>query len=548
MHASHSQTISFELARSISLIFDGWRLLKTIVSRSSSRIEPDQSEENEREAPHKDINNRKPAILIYGFRAIGRIAAAFGIILAGDVLDVRLGIHLDRKFAIFAYLTCLVSMVVSYFIAAFTLSFTIEQALPIIDSRVATFLRIATKVGELLYPFVSFSSFCWLVYHRRFLSKFLYYDCSYITIPKSIQIKMAAKLFLSSMCVCMLNEPVFVILSIQENIQQPRFFPSFARFQFQMIKLIATIIITIGTLMVTTIQQVIPNMNSYLSCSIEYFLRSTYHNLLSRSDPCYNVLFINQSFETYSRTRPSSSEKMSNLLKDYALATIYQDWPEVAEECDRSDESVIEKTDRAFQGDYLERSQVKLSSMTSSNELLFIYNNIVKTVIKIKHTIRQYESVFGFSHVVLVCTGGFTLTQWILICIVQTRVSLSSQKNISYGSLTTSINVRMVISFVAMTFYNWNLFRRFVLLPDSMRKLKNRLFKKNIDCMLSSEDSSQCDMIWSCYDRIDRISGQISFRLIGNANYSRGSLLLLCAQGISFVVLWTQVLDLFTVN
>lgn len=523
MNPAYSQPRPFKFAHILSLINDGLRLLRRTIIHSKS------VQDESIDGICRDLDDRSPAILVYGIRAIGRIMSVVNPLGGGHILDLQLNLHLSQLYAISVYSIAFSTLVVAIFSSRYFFKFAIQVALPRLVGQVSSFLTITFQSGEMIFASAGLLSFCWLTYHREYLSNFLYYECSYVMIPKSFQIQTAVSIFFLAYCLHWLDVPLFVALTLHDEIRQSRVFGNLSATQFIILKSLIIIIMTLATSIISAMHQLIPCMSCYLSRSIELFIEMSSEKLLLRT-----------SSDATLKSEPEESIKMAKLVQDYQIISIYDDWPDIK----------LDSTMKLYELANLEsRTLETLQPLSLRSELISIHTSLSMVLTKLKLAIRNYQRVFGHMHIMIVCINVLVLAQRILISIVHARVT---DGNLVSSKVLTPFNIRISASLMSLAVVNWITFRHFIGLPERMLRLKNQLFERNIQCMLSAEkDDSQADvevdLLWSYYDKMDTLCDEVCFKFTTSTYYSKGCLIRVGVQAISFIIFYVQIFDLFSV-
>lgn len=241
-------------------------------------------------------------------------------------------------------------------------------------------------------------------------------------------------------------------------------------------------------------------------------------------------------------------------------------------------------------------SPVTVSSIqgcSAYGSLLLLYKNLVKCLSELRQLREMYEARFGMLHVALICLNGFHTAQWVMMGVVQSRLIEAKLARDGHadevlfsidGMHVTPFTFRVGVGVIAFFISNTHLMMACHRLADRICKIKSQLFKMNIelvmwslsngqtkehhrhlplrykqqgplDCASSSEkcrrklDQDNCNLlnlIWAMYDQVVRIGDEANFRLAPRTFYNKKCLLTIFGREISFILLYIQIIDIFS--
>lgn len=480
--------------------------------------------------------NKRDLSIAHGFKILASLSYSVCAWISGFALDVELNSRISRSFFIMSYIVATFSCLFALFAAKFIFSQTLNLMLPLLQWRISNMIILTVQFSEVLYSCLGVVFMMRLVHKSQFLSDFVHYDCSYLIIPKETQEAEVVSTFFQTNILTLFVVPVFAIATLYDDFVQPKFFSSLNTSQFSIFKAVTLILLFIGAGILNVQHQIPVCMASFLSSSIERYLKSNVLIQLFGRGKSSSRALNGASF-----TSPGDRQidkHVERYIEDYGLTTLFDDWPEVSDVRLCSKErlhSVNRKSERSLR-----------------DQLIFVYANLIKRLSQITATIDKFERKFGHLHFVSLLINGIILAQWINLSLIQSRLTLVQTKSTSSPNIVlTKLNLRMAVALLSFIASTWIMFMRFNRLPDRMIKIKSQLFKRNIECWMLHEleleldEVIDYDLIWSYYDRIEHTSKRVGFKFVGQSYYNKNCLLLVFTRGVSCVLLYAQLLDLY---
>lgn len=490
--------------------------------------------------------------LTYGFGILAKLFASCLSSTPAIVLDIEFDKLPSRSFARFNYSAVGIVSLASYLVIYMLFYQSLEEILPGLDVRVTHNLIARMAVlSEILFVTVGMANIILIIYNRFFIYDFLLYKCSNITLKKSFQFKAIIEQFTIINFATYFLEPVLIALTTSEIFRQPSFFPSLSQRQFLQIKSLLVFSMVLVTWIGNICVHIVPILITYMISIIEKFIRVEFKKQLRRIEQ--------DDFAEIKRADMSANDfidlQASKMIKNYGLDTITLNFPDAND--GRNAAFNLEHNRRVTAKLRIQEAHIKGLIVSSR---LFLYRNLAKRLSEIKTLIGIFEQVFGSVHWLVICSSSLLLVQWVVLGIIQLRLEPSESFNITLGIWFSSRNTlisRILLSLVAFVLSKTILFNRCNRLPERMLMLKSQLFKLNLDLFEQSpkyyvdyeerlDDWHEMNLLWSLYDQIARLSGDINFRFFSHTKYGKKCLLLIFSRVTSLILFYLQAIDIYS--
>lgn len=168
---------------------------------------------------------------------------------------------------------------------------------------------------------------------------------------------------------------------------------------------------------------------------------------------------------------------------------------------------------------------------------------------------------------ITVCLNSLLVTQWVICVLVLSKSKFlenAEHDNQDYllRLLGDQTIWRIFFPLIALALDTIIMFRSFDLFPSRIRKIESKMFKINLDLIYFVQAQSnennldqtiylvqrKLEESWLLYDHVCRIAKQANFKFMTDTYYSKKCLLLIFSNTISFLLLYMQVLDVFTIS
>lgn len=462
-------------------------------------------------------NQNRSISLRYGFEILACLCSAAFMIVPAHLIDTRLGSIPTRRFAAAVYFQTCASTVFG-FVAIRFLS-PILRELPLRSTQARKIFNMTVYSSELGYHIFGLLSTVWLVYKRQFIYNFLVYRCSSITLPAGYQRHQMVTLFLIFFLSVAISEPLFVTMSLWNDIRQPVLFPELSTAAFYLVKCPLCSLAGLGTLVNSSGCMMIPFITTYLVVTTAAYLRLTFKKQLGRfkrpTKPDGRPLGVS---EPSQQLEDIVDGKARDIIREFACDTLTMDWPTLtAGHNDRppagpppcqvvvspssflnqaSQASLIGlKTSTTLKRDsrngYNSSSQEELFSRLNqlagdkqksnkADSTLFLYKNLLKNLCELKGFISSYERRFGGFHLVTLSVDGFNVAQWITASLYESRQK-GPMVVVWGGLVVTPFNVRVFFRVLTFVLSNLYIFFKCNSLSNQLTKLRCQLLRINVD-------------------------------------------------------------------
>lgn len=498
------------------------------------------------------IQSTKP--VSHGLELFSNLLQAVGLFQVAPVFSFEsIRLDLNRNFVNFSYAFSIAVAAVSMLISRYVFSETYETTRRNVVKKAADFINMVAFGSELSFILIGPITVMYILYQRRFLQEFIVYKCSSIRLPKIVQRAIVLEIFSSILISSVLAEPLYTLLIFtNERFVRPKVLPNSSSLEFGIIKVGLQFNLWLLATILCISAQIVPMMTCFMSCVLEKHLEldlKKYAQRLIGRDHDNTLGLWN------SQLANILSENCNPTLSDYSPETLCCDWPTLEDET--AAEQACQKPVSSSKLLSKDRLNYDLLMSTKRRQSLLMLKNLVINLIELRSLIKTYERVFGYFHLVTICSSGLLVADWIVVALVRVRVFLASSKVEGTDFKTILISnppvwqtsLRITMFFLA----NVITFNKFNQLPDRIAKLHNHLFKINLE--LSRVDRIECyhsnwqseiEKSWILYDEIVRISRKINFRLAGKTHYGKKNLILIFSREISLILLYLQILDIYT--
>ena len=557
-------------------------------------------------------------------------------------MEVKPGLYPSRGFAIASYSVTFFGFLLSLVLADLVLAPTLTQISPGVTRNIYKLIASFIELSEICSLSFGFFSLFYIIYQREFLQKFILYDCSLINLSRKFQRRRATAIFLVANMLGVCAEPLFALLALIEDIEQPKYWPNMTSYKFVAAKWSLIMGVFLGAALVSHMSAIFPMLTNYLIEASTEHLRL----LLSKHMVRFNQIKLKSRQKHNDHLELMVDEHVRRVMVEYSCDTLTMDWPDWLDG-EREDghnnrpkleeEEEVEVKRQVVQRAIVNKGvSVQLNSQallpppmvvdsrpqsdwatlnnrsahqehgSTAGSLLFLYKNLIKNLSELKGLIGTYESKFGKFHVLYICVNGLVIAQFITTVLIEIRIARSIrsgnlQKNgLSSGPLGSaelgiielfnSFVLRVILSVIAFVLSNLFIFLRCDRLPQQMEKTRSRLFKMNIDLACSKLeqrfeasrgaadrrpsqfshlnnlkvpnlspnnqlskvqnddrlDWQGLDKVWSLYDQVERMSLLANFRLTAGTYYSKKFLLVIFGREVSLVLLYIQIIDIYS--
>lgn len=525
----------------------GWR---AIYEHAKGLIYKEQNDNDEK------ISDDQPVSLVYGFVKFSRLCAATLLWIPSFIFDIRLGLYSSRWFVFASYLTSIVSTLIGCVVANLFFSLLFRSILPEIANQVSFFVTTTARIVMNLYAIYSCATLAHIVYYRKFLNDFILYKCSNIRVGKNDQTKTLIPIFFSSWICGILAEPLFIFLTMKAEFIQPNVLPAISGDLFWLIKWIATPIIVIGAATLSILQSIVPMMTSFLICMIEKYIDRRAGKLMSR---LYEFEAKQRSNLKNIHLTDLMDDNLNRILSEHSIDTLCDDWPEIDEESDSMEElndnsiGFYDHNHGQYQN-FIPKKDYHLFKSLAFGSRIFLFRNLIKNLIELKDIIAEYSQLYGILHLLFVCLGGLLVAQWTVLGMIQSGILLKIVDKNEQINFVNPIYTRTACSAIVFLTTNTITFIRCNRLPSRLQKLRSQLFRVNLDLLgLCGEDQDnskstyqELQLAWSLYDQLCVTSYEVNFKLTGTTNYSKHCLLLIFGREISLILLYLQLIDIYS--
>lgn len=540
--------------------------------------------------------------IIYGLHILSRLLATTLLWIPSFIIDIRLGLYPSKQFATFNYILCIGGFIFGMILTQIATETTIRQILPGLIKSVYTLISFMVMTCEFSYIFFGMFCLAYITYERKFFQEFVLYHGAMITTPRSFQREQAAKVFLTSVLFAEFSEPLFILMALYQDIDSNTLWPQLGpnRSGQILLKTFLIALVTIGASLVSLLSVFIPMITRFLVIATTKHIEDVFKKQLARSHRA----------EIKSRIHDDGLKSLLDkytleVINDYSCDTLTMNWPEITNNNNRDEKkqynlnlsSVNEMNMTIINtpGTLLRRgNETSLSASnrgSNAGSLLFVYKNLVKSFSEIRGMIETYEKKFGAFHMVLTCIKGLIVCQWVVAGLTQARLNTNSKSgqihisnDIVIGYKFTSFAFRTGIGVVMFIISNVFELLCYDCLPNRMFKMRSQLFKTNVDlacaCLENQQEGlyleaisatrqhqrqcqshlnrqdlvqpapdtnwSEIDQVWSLYDQIERMSARANFKFASNTYYNKNVLLTIFGREMSLLLLYVQVIDLYS--
>jgi hypothetical protein len=552
--------------------------------------------------PEDWLDGRKCTSLRYGFEVLACLCSAAFLVVPGHLIDMRLGSIPDKRFVIFIYVCVIISMITGGIAISNLASFI--SPLPLESAQIKFVFNLTMYLSELGYHVISLVSCAFLVYKRQFIHRFIIHECSIISLPAKYQRRQIICLFACFYLLTIISEPLFVTLTLASEINQSTL-PQIDARLLPFLKWPVILISGFGMLTNAAVGIFIPLVTTYLSVSIAAHLRIVLYKQVARWKGALTSASQQQLATDRLGQQAELDQETRQIVHDYSCDTLTSDWPQLVESGSTLSSALAlnhhhhhhKQHQRHHQLDDQNDNHELLSaklrsrlgnarrSSTKADGMLFLYKNLLKSMSELKSLISSYERQFSGFHLVFLSVDCFNVTQWITCSLYESEV----QNALTSGTVVmTSFNVRVLVRVVTFVVSNFYLFLVCNRLTQQLAKLYCQLFRINVDLvradmghmpsapemdgrcgsaatmgasrtppsagMLVDQKSSEellelsyeLEQIWLLFDQTDRMRRYSRFKLTNSIYYDKRCLLLVIGQMISFVMLFIQLVELYT--
>lgn len=491
-------------------------------------------------------NDASQVTLVCGFRIISRLSCVALLFVPGFILDLRLGLQPSRRFIISSYSLIFGAILVGIFIS-------ISVYIPILDGAMTDSTPESTKLIKLLsritiLAYTTLGVLCtfYLVWKRDFLYNFVVHQCANMSLPADYQKYQAAQIYIRIVVLSLLSEPIFLLSTFLEVFKQPKFLPTWSSGEFSIVRQMTLLTSCLLTLGVSVQETLIPICTQFLVSMSEAYTRELVDKQFSRIK--VKQATIRDGSAQYDYNRPGLNDLLSaesqNLLDEISCTTLCHDWPQIQNDYYLDETEVRSESIGNQNGD--NKDIAGHSSCLGSR--IFLYKNLTKSLIELKQLIRSWENVFGIFHFMCVCVNGFMVAQWIVLGRAELRSLQKGQ--IDHNA---PLFYRTIFSLLTFTLSNVIAFRKCDSLPQRMEKLRQKLFKLNLDLVEFGERGTrtlatqqEIELVWSLFDQTDRVIKDVNFRFSGKTFYSKRCLITIFSREASLILLYMQVIDIYS--
>jgi len=523
----------------------GWRIIFSEMYKILTlklRLEPEKVDKT------SSNQDAEQATLIYGMGIIAKLCASVYCGMAWFTIEVNAGILPSRWFSIISHLIGLIGFVLGVALAYTVFHSSVDQLLPILAEEVSDFINVIVILAEIAFVLLGNWVALWLVRKRKVMQHFILFSCSNIMATKEYQKRSAVRTFLSILLCSHLAEPLFAFME-SISMEQPNFMHLSLQ-SFRIFKLFSIPVVSIGTSIYSNIQYVIPIITCFLSCCIAEMIETTVNRHRSKFS-FHDAEFVNPTLNQ------STPDKTDPVVSDFALDTLYKDWPAIraSNEFPISSAGLSESRsqDKQAFSSPIKKEENQRLSMGST---LFHYRSLIKTLSVIKVLTKKYYDAFGYIHFFVICVNAFIGSQWVVLGLLQIRIS-ERRSQMFQSSQERTLLLRTSLTIMVFIATNSIIFMHCDRLPDQLLKLRNQLFKINLNIAkrLDSggankveEDSAHRDLAlaWSLYDQVTRLSREANLRLVGETHYGKHCLLFIFSRYVSFLLLYMQIIDVYS--
>lgn len=504
----------------------------------------------------------------YGFAKMSKLFAGCFLLTPTFILDISKSSFQTKAFIAFNQICNILFASTGYYGMYLLYSRSLDQILPGLNSKVLKLMSRMLLISELFLVLLEIMVVTYLIYYRRFMFNFLTQESSTMNFKRSFQLRKLMDIFSVVFLTTFFSEPMFTLLTTTQIFKQPLFLPtlskaSFLAFKFIFIHFLVTFIWIMGMC-----NQLVPVMISYLICMIEKYIRIELEKQLSRLEQNSG----DDRRDSYNRKlqKLTADSRLAEMIENHALDTICLGFPEF-----NVKKKVQFHVDPKAVNKGLPKSR-EHSSASDPNSLvvggrIFLFINLTKRLSEIKEIIRSFERVYGSIHWMSICSNALLVSQWVVIGIVQLRLTPSKEeldpipmetRHISFPFRSVFDNPLISRTIWSLTIFgisNTIMFMRCDIIQKRMEMLRNQLFQLNLNsCKLSLKYAKyehqqslvgewrELDLLWSLYDQVARLSGEINFRFFSQTNYGKKCLLLIFSRAISLILLYLQVIDIYS--
>lgn len=499
-------------------------------------------------APFSSQAIERTTSISHGFELFSTLLRATCLFQAAPIFSFEsIRWNLNQNFVHFSYVFSIIIGAVSILISRYVFSETYNTTRQNVVKKAADLINGVAFGSELSYILIGPISMMYLLYQRRFLQEFIVYQCSSIRLPKTIQHGAILDIFSSILVSSILAEPLYTLLIFSnERFVRTKVLANSSALEFYSIKLILQFCLWLTATILCFSAQIVPMMTCFMSCVLEKHLELDLKRYVHR--------FVGGDYDDSqglwnSQLANILGENCNVTLSDYSPETLCCDWPSLEEAEDACQKAASNRLKDKRKNDGL--------ISTRRRHSLLMLKNLIINLIELRSLIKTYERAFGYFHMVHICSSGLLVADWIVVALVRVRMFLATSKVDGNDFKTILISNPPVwqTSLRIATFFLSNVitFNKFNQLPDRITMLRNHLFKINLK--LSHVDGSECyksnwqseiEKSWFLYDEIVRISDKINFRLAGNTYYGKKNLILIFSREISLILLYLQILDIYT--
>lgn len=499
--------------------------------------------------------------LACGFKMISRFCLLAFLYVPSFLLDLRLGLKPTRKFILVNQSAVVVAMLLGIFMAQHIYTPILNGVISHGGSISAStkLIRFLSTVTILAYVTFGLYSLLYLISRRDFVYNFVLHQCSNISLPADYQNSQAAYLFLGISILSVLAEPVFLFSTILEVFKQPKFLPHLSEAEFTVVRQVALWTTLILAYQLSAIQNINPVCTQFLMSMCEAYA----HELIDKQMARIKNKQATSACEAMAYDRAELADLLSEdsfkLLAEYSCTSICRDWPEIpslmttkekeesSKQQHKQQHQQQQEINNRFRWSHCLDEEDNHSLVVGSR--IFLYKNLTKSLVELRELIRLWEGQFGSFHFLCVSITGLLVAQWIVIGRAELRMSAEQNMPLVY---------RTIFSLINFTVSNYLVFHKSDLLRQRMDKIRQKLFKLNLDLIEPGDGMSadrrirtsatrhEVELMWSLFDQADRVTREVNFRFSGKTLYSKRCLITIFTREASLILLYMQVVDIYS--
>jgi hypothetical protein len=426
-----------------------------------------------------------PTTLHYSFLLLAKLLNTAFIYVPAFTLSLRIGLRPSRLFVSVSYFSLLAYLVISLALAHQFLSPTMDMFLSKMNKNLEKICLYLVTICQYGWFTSAFFNAAYVLYNRQYLQNFIYHRCSIITLARSYQRYQVVYLFCALNAFSLSTEPLFSLVSLIQDMQQPTFFPSLDAGIFKLIKLVTIGFCFTGTAIAGSGVILITLMTCLLIVTTTKHLK----NLVKKQFSRYIQTVISSHSNHNDELKSLLNTRTKKIIKDFACETLTMDWPAIVG-LDQLDEqidldhpesgayaalSIHSDGDQSYASNLslqqrrsishefrsapnlahamrhknllgfvgkshhlvhnmLIQSAQDSSKLTSSktSSLLFLYKNLIKSMSELKCIIFDYERKFGNFHQFSTVLACLIISIWVTSAVTEIRqVSSTGESTIA---------------------------------------------------------------------------------------------------------------------